>query len=59
MNCLNCNTPMLCVDDVNDTSIRVDFECCPECGAKADIYYGDNGGYILKVVWESSKCRRD
>jgi len=51
MECLTCHTQMKCVDDVNDISIRIDWVKCPKCGSAAEIQYGDNGKYILKVTW--------
>lgn len=51
MECLTCKIRMVCVDDVNDTSIRLDFMECPKCNSKATIEYGDNGKYIEVVTW--------
>lgn len=52
MECITCKTKMKCVDDVNDISIRIDWEECPKCGSKAEIQYGENGKYITKVIWQ-------
>jgi len=51
MKCITCKTIMICIDDVNDISTRIDFVKCPKCGSKADIIYGNNGEYINQVNW--------
>jgi len=51
MKCITCKTIMVCIDDVNDISTRIDFVECPKCGSKADIIYGNNGEYINQVNW--------
>ena len=56
MKCHTCKTEMICYNDVNEISTRIDFEKCPKCNSKADITYGNNGEYALKVVlWERWK----
>lgn len=52
MKCLTCQSPMICIDDVNDISARIDFVICPKCGSVADIYYGNNGEFIKEVLWK-------
>ena len=52
MKCLTCKTEMVCVNDVNDISVRIDFVECPKCGSHADIIYGNNGEYISEVLWK-------
>ena len=49
--CLTCKTEMMCIDDVNDIGTRIDWVECPKCKSKAEIQYGNNGEYILKVIW--------
>lgn len=39
MKCLECNEEMKCVNDVNYTTIRIDFLKCEKCGATADVAY--------------------
>jgi len=51
MNCFTCKNEMVCVDDVNEISVRMDFVKCPKCNSEAEIYYGKNGEYIKEVVW--------
>lgn len=52
MNCLTCHDLMVCYDDVNTMTIRIDFVRCKRCGSKATITYGDKGRYISKVTWQ-------
>ena len=52
MKCHTCKTEMICYNDVNEISTRIDFEKCPKCNSKADIIYGNNGEYILEVLWK-------
>lgn len=51
MKCLTCKTQMECKNDVNDETVRIDWEVCPKCGSKAEINYGNHGEYITKVIW--------
>lgn len=57
MKCLECGEEMLCVDDVNDISTKIDFLKCEKCGATAEITYDNN---IQKrkemVVWKKYEC---
>jgi hypothetical protein len=43
---------MICCDDVNDISARIDWVKCPKCGSKAEIEYGNHGEFINKVIWK-------
>lgn len=52
MKCITCKTKMICIDDVNDISVRIDLEECPECKSIAEIHYGENGRYVEKIIWE-------
>jgi len=52
MKCITCKSEMICYDDVNDISIRIDWVKCPKCNSKAEIQYENNGEYVEKVVWE-------
>jgi len=51
MKCITCKTIMVCFDDVNEVSTRIDFVKCPKCGLSADIIYSNNGEYISQVNW--------
>jgi len=51
MKCITCKTIMVCFDDVNEISTRIDFVKCPKCSSTADIMYGNNGEYINQVNW--------
>ena len=51
MECPTCKTKMVCYDDVNDMSVRIDWVRCPKCDSKAEIQYGQNGKYIEKINW--------
>lgn len=55
MKCITCKTKMKCEDDINEISIRVDFEYCPKCGSVAEIVYGNNGEYVEKVTWKRDR----
>lgn len=52
MKCQTCKTVMKCVDDVNEVTQRIDFEECPKCKSTAEIYYGNNGEYVDRIIWK-------
>lgn len=67
MKCLQCQSEMKCVNDVNDISTRIDWLKCPVCGSTGTIIYnGGMGPDRNKVVhsewttnpyaWEAEKC---
>jgi ssDNA-binding Zn-finger/Zn-ribbon topoisomerase 1 len=58
MKCFTCKTKMVCFDDVNTISIRIDFVKCPKCGSEADIIYGNNGEYINRVDWRRGQVNK-
>ena len=49
--CMLCNEPMVCYDDINTCTVRVDFVRCTLCNSKAIVTYGDRGGHVAKVEW--------
>lgn len=55
MKCFTCQTTMVCYNDVNEISKRIDFLKCPNCRSNADIIYGNNGEYISRVDWRMGK----
>lgn len=55
MKCIECDTEMICKDDVNYTSTRIDWLLCPKCNSTAEIEYDNNGEHISKVIWERNK----
>ena len=59
MDCLTCNDLMVCYDDVNTETIRIDFVYCRRCGSEAVITYGDHGKYISKVTWKREGKTKD
>lgn len=52
MKCFTCKTEMICVNDVNDISNRIDWVECLKCGSHAEIVYGNNGEYITQIKWK-------
>lgn len=55
MECITCKTEMICENDVNDISNRIDWLVCPKCNSVAEIRYGGNGKYIEKVIWDRDR----
>lgn len=52
MQCLNCQTIMICYDDVNDIYARIDWLKCPKCHSKAEIIYDVHSNEIKNLTWE-------
>ena len=57
MNCLNCKTEMKCIDDVNEISVRIDWEECPVCKSQAEIIFDRNDMSIEKIIWTKGAKR--
>lgn len=51
MNCLTCNTKMICVDDTNGAPIKIDWLECPKCKSSAEVTY-DSQGNKDTVIWK-------
>jgi len=54
MQCLTCGEQMKCYNDVNDISVRIDWEQCPKCGSWSQIEYNSKGQQE-RVLWLRDK----
>jgi len=39
LKCFNCNTVMECVNDINESFVRIDWFLCPNCYSKGQVEY--------------------
>lgn len=52
MECPRCRVQMICKNDVNDETVRIDWLECPWCGVKTTIEYKDHGKEIKRISCE-------
>jgi len=49
MKCFTCHTEMICYDDVNEESVRIDYVKCPKCGT---VYMCNGHIELIEITGE-------
>ena len=51
MDCMTCGDEMICYDEVNDETLRIDWFRCVRCSSWAEIAYNKKG-HKEQVKWK-------